>query len=84
MCFSATGEQYGSRSCDSALRFVFHVSVWSYKSIIEAKYILTPFPMCRSFDTPAEWVRHMNSQHTEIELAMFNSKKDGEQKGCVS
>ncbi|XP_016934588.2 broad-complex core protein [Drosophila suzukii] len=34
-----------------------------------------------SFDTPAEWVRHMNSQHTEIELAMFNSKKDGEQKG---
>ncbi|EDV50672.2 uncharacterized protein Dere_GG14317 [Drosophila erecta] len=37
-----------------------------------------------SFDTPAEWVRHMNSQHTEIELAMFNSKKDGEQKGCVS
>ncbi|KAH8302971.1 hypothetical protein KR044_012801 [Drosophila immigrans] len=37
-----------------------------------------------SFETPAEWVRHMNSQHTEIELAMFNSKKDGEQKGCVS
>ncbi|XP_062127364.1 uncharacterized protein LOC133839802 isoform X2 [Drosophila sulfurigaster albostrigata] len=34
-----------------------------------------------SFETPAEWVRHMNSQHTEIELAMFNSKKDGEQKG---
>ncbi|KAH8371187.1 hypothetical protein KR093_006413 [Drosophila rubida] len=37
-----------------------------------------------SFETPAEWVRHMNNQHTEIELAMFNSKKDGEQKGCVS
>ncbi|XP_017026368.1 broad-complex core protein isoforms 1/2/3/4/5 [Drosophila kikkawai] len=34
-----------------------------------------------AFETPAEWVRHMNSQHTEIELAMFNSKKDGEQKG---
>ncbi|KAL7734094.1 hypothetical protein ACLKA6_011776 [Drosophila palustris] len=37
-----------------------------------------------SFETPAEWVRHMNSQHTEIELAMFNSKKDGEQKGSSS
>ncbi|XP_068143249.1 LOW QUALITY PROTEIN: uncharacterized protein [Drosophila tropicalis] len=37
-----------------------------------------------SFETPAEWVRHMNSQHTEIELAMFNSKKDGEQKGGPS
>ncbi|XP_030385287.1 broad-complex core protein [Scaptodrosophila lebanonensis] len=37
-----------------------------------------------SFETPAEWVRHMNSQHTEIELAMFNSKKDGEQKSNAS
>lgn len=35
--------------------------------------------MCSSFETPAEWVRHMNNQHTEIELAMFNSKKDNEQ-----
>jgi len=34
LCFSATGEQYGSRSRNSALRFVFHVSVWSYRSKI--------------------------------------------------
>ncbi|XP_037935287.1 uncharacterized protein LOC119669461 isoform X2 [Teleopsis dalmanni] len=33
-----------------------------------------------SFETPAEWVRHMNNQHTEIELAIFNNKKDSEQK----
>ncbi|XP_067646697.1 protein abrupt isoform X2 [Eurosta solidaginis] len=33
-----------------------------------------------SFDTPADWVRHINNEHTEIELAMFNSKKDNEQK----
>ncbi|KAL9907572.1 uncharacterized protein ACN427_003656 isoform 1-T2 [Glossina fuscipes fuscipes] len=32
------------------------------------------------FETAAEWVRHMNCQHTEIELAIFNSKKDKEQK----
>ncbi|XP_037807147.1 protein jim lovell isoform X3 [Lucilia sericata] len=30
------------------------------------------------FETPAEWVRHMSSQHTEVELAMFNNKKDKE------
>uniref|UniRef100_A0A0K8UYP0 Protein bric-a-brac 2 n=1 Tax=Bactrocera latifrons TaxID=174628 RepID=A0A0K8UYP0_BACLA len=33
-----------------------------------------------SFETPADWVRHLNNEHTEIELAMFNSKKDNEQK----
>ncbi|XP_054732218.1 uncharacterized protein LOC129240451 isoform X1 [Anastrepha obliqua] len=33
-----------------------------------------------SFETPADWVRHLNNEHTEIELAMFNSKKDNKQK----
>ncbi|XP_075163929.1 uncharacterized protein LOC142236589 [Haematobia irritans] len=30
------------------------------------------------FETPQEWVRHMSSQHTEIELAIYNNKKDAE------
>ncbi|XP_017475577.1 PREDICTED: uncharacterized protein LOC108365889 isoform X2 [Rhagoletis zephyria] len=37
-----------------------------------------------SFETPAEWVRHLNNEHTEIELAMFNSKKDNEQKSSCN
>ncbi|XP_012157132.1 uncharacterized protein LOC101454506 isoform X2 [Ceratitis capitata] len=37
-----------------------------------------------SFETPADWVRHLSNEHTEIELAMFNSKKDNEQKSSGS
>ncbi|KAM7358892.1 uncharacterized protein ACRADG_003683 isoform 2-T2 [Cochliomyia hominivorax] len=36
------------------------------------------------FETPAEWVRHMSSQHTEVELAMFNNKKDKEKHNSSS
>ncbi|XP_061398918.1 probable serine/threonine-protein kinase dyrk2 [Musca vetustissima] len=30
------------------------------------------------FETPQEWVRHMSTQHTEVELAIYNNKKDAE------
>ncbi|XP_073838370.1 uncharacterized protein isoform X2 [Musca autumnalis] len=30
------------------------------------------------FETPQEWVRHMSTQHTEVELAIFNNKKEAE------
>lgn len=32
------------------------------------------FQTFRSFDSPGEWVRHTQTEHTESELAMINNK----------
>ncbi|XP_055845598.1 uncharacterized protein LOC129911731 isoform X2 [Episyrphus balteatus] len=37
-----------------------------------------------SFTTPAEWVRHTNTQHTESELALFNNQRNAVQQKPTS
>lgn len=60
-----------SATCAERMYFVYLLKI--------SMHILLIYSF-RSFDTPAEWVRHMNNQHTEVELALFNNKKDKEKK----
>ncbi|TMW52160.1 hypothetical protein DOY81_002719 [Sarcophaga bullata] len=84
-CSSGFGTSTGSESTGLTKSYVPKKRRRISQQENSSDHVCLQCDLCSTrFETPAEWVRHMSSQHTEVELAMFNNKKDKEKSNSSS